>query len=275
MRKARFTPPKHSVVSLLFSPRFSRYSKGVKSIFLSLLVLLVGPLCAKAQNEPAPMMKVLVITGGHGFEEEPFFAMFAKNPAITFIHAAHSKGTSDAYDRPDLYSFDVIVLYDMVQNISDEQKARFKGLIERGIGLVVLHHAIVSYQSWPEFERIIGGTYPEPQDKKGVVTEMLGYEHDVDIPVKIVTKDHPITAELNDFTLKDEIYWGYRTGADITPLLTTTHPKSGKPLAWARQEGKSRVTYIQLGHGQIAFKNGNFQQLLAQAIQWAGSHHKK
>ena len=39
-----------------------------------------------------------------------------------------------------------------------------------GIGLVVLHHALVSYQHWPEYERIIGGRYPESDGKSGVVT---------------------------------------------------------------------------------------------------------
>ena len=50
-----------------------------------------------------------------------------------------------------------------------------------------------------------------------------GYEHDVDVPVKIVAPAHPITAGVSDFTINDEIYWNFRTTADITPLLRTTH----------------------------------------------------
>jgi type 1 glutamine amidotransferase len=160
------------------------------------------------------------------------------------------------------------VLYDMVQNITDAQKAKFLSLFEKGTGLVVLHHALVSYQSWPEFERIIGGTYPEPQDKKGKVTAELGYEHDVDVPVQIVAKDHPVLAGLRDFTLHDEIYWGFRVRPDAKPLLTTTHAKSGKLLAWTRTEKKSRVVFIQPGHGPEAFNDANYRRLLAQSIQW-------
>jgi len=240
---------------------------------MKFLLFIAAALCSSlllTGAESSGKLKVLVVTGGHGFEEKPFFKMFEDNKNIAYKHAAHTKGSSDVYDREDLYTYDVVVLYDMVQEINEAQKARFKGLIERGIGLVVMHHAIVNYQSWPEFERVIGGTYPEPADKRGHVTEKLGYEHDVDIPVKIVAKDHPITAGLSDFDLNDEIYWGYRTSADVTPLITTTHPKSGKPLAWARTEEKSRVTYIQLGHGPTAFQNVNFQRLLEQAITWTG-----
>jgi uncharacterized protein len=55
----------------------------------------------------------------------------------------------------------------------------------------------------------------------------------------------------------------------VTPLLTTTHAKSGKPLAWTRTEGQSRVVYLQLGHDRQAYENPNFQRLVAQSIQWA------
>ena len=212
-------------------------------------------------------INVLLVTGGHGFETNQFFRVFEENPEITFTKVTQVK-TSTAYDRDDLLSYDCIVLYDMVQNITAAQKAKFLSLLDKGVGLVVTHHAIVSYQSWPEFERIIGGTYPEPQDKRGKVTPELGYQHDVDVPVVIVAKDHPITAGLKDFTINDEIYWGFRTTPDAKPLITTTQAKSGKPLAWYRTEKNSRVVYLQLGHGPSAYNDPNYRKLLAQSIRW-------
>src|SRR4029434_9707627 len=119
------------------------------------------------------------------------------------------------------------------------------------------------------YEKIIGGTYPEEDGKSGVVTEKVGYEHDVKIPVTIVAKDHPITAALNDFTIHDEIYWGYRVHPEVTTLISTTHPKSGKPLGWCRQQGKSRVVYLQLGHGPEAFEDVNYRRLVANSIRWS------
>jgi len=86
--------------------------------------------------------------------------------------------------------------------------------------------------------------------------------------VVIVAKAHPITAGLKDFIITDEIYWGFRTTPDATPLITTTQPKSGKPLAWYRTQGKSRVVYLQLGHGPSAYDDPNYRRLLAQSIQW-------
>lgn len=213
-------------------------------------------------------LNVLIVTGGHGFNRDAFFDVFKQNQEITFAEAKHLKD-ADAYEREDLLKHDVVVLYDMPRAITDAQKKKFLLLFERGLGLVVMHHALVSYQHWPEYERIIGGRYPEEDGKSGVVTEQVGYQHDVDVPVKIVAKDHPITRGLKDFVIHDEIYWGFRVGKDVTPLLTTTHPKSGKPLMWTRAEGKSRIVYLQLGHGPSAFKDPNYRELVARSIRWA------
>ncbi len=231
--------------------------------FFALLV--VSPAFA---DDAATKIKVLVITGGHGFEKEPFFKVFADNPEITFTAAEHAKTNATAYERDDLLTYDVVVLYDMPKTITETQQARFLSLFDHGIGLVVLHHALVSYQHWPEYERIVGGHYPESDGKSGVVTAEVGFEHGLDVPVVIVAKDHPITAGLQDFTIHDEIYWGFRVGSDVTPLITTTQPKSGKPLGWYRTEGKSRIVYLQLGHDHTAYENPNYRQLVARSIRW-------
>ena len=237
---------------------------------LTLVVVLLATLLGVANSAAAEAekLKVLVVTGGHGFNQEPFFQMFKDNAAIAFTHAEHAKTNATAYEREDLLSFTVVVLYDMPKEISEAQKAKFLSLFDQGIGLVVLHHALVSYQHWPDYERIIGGRYPEADGKGGVVTDQVGYEHDVEVPVVIVAKDHPVTAGLKDFTIHDEIYWGFRVRPDVTPLISTTHPKSGKPLAWTRAQGKSRVVFIQLGHGPEAFENPNYRRLVAQSIGW-------
>jgi type 1 glutamine amidotransferase len=220
-------------------------------------------------NATTHKAKVLVITGGHGFQKEPFFKMFEENPAIAITTAAHNRTNAFAWEKPDLLTYDAVVLYDMPAEITEAQKARFLSLFDRGIGLVVLHHALVSYQHWPEYESIIGGRYPEADGKNGAVSDEVGYQHDVDIPVVIASKNHPITAGLKDFTIHDEIYWGFRVGRDVTPLITTTHTRSGKPLGWTRMEGKSRVVYLQLGHDRSAFENPNYRGLVTQSIAWA------
>ncbi len=222
--------------------------------------------------ETGAKIKVLVVTGGHAFEKAPFYLNFERNTAITFTAAEHGKQNATVYERDDLLSYDVVVLYDMPKEIAEAQKARFMALFDKGIGLVVLHHALVSYQHWPEYEKIIGGRYPEADGKGGVVTPEVGYKHGEEVPVVVVAKAHPITNGVKDFTIHDEIYWGFRVQPDVTPLITTTHPTSGKPLGWYRTQGNSRVVYLQLGHDHTAYENPNYRLLLANAIAWAAKH---
>lgn len=210
---------------------------------------------------------VLLVTGGHSFEREPFLQVFKDNDRIAFTHAEHKKD-ADAYDAPGFASHQVVVLYDMPKTITDSQKANFKKLFEKGVGVVVTHHALASFQQWPEYEQLIGGRYAVPPKGQPQVTDKIGYQHDVDFPVVIVARDHPITAGVSDFQINDEIYWGFRIGADVTPLITTTHEKSGKPLMWTRTKGKSRLVYLQLGHGPAAYSNPGYRKLLANAIGW-------
>ena len=232
-------------------------------------LLLLGILFAGSALA-ADKVRVLLLTGGHGYEREPYLQIYRDNPDIVLTHLEHTKDTADAWDRADLAAADVVVLYDMPRTITEAQKAGFLAMFARGTGLVVTHHALVSYQGWTDYERIIGGRWVEKPGKGGdPAVKPSGYEHDVDIPVLVAKPGHPLTAGLRDFTIHDEIYWDFRVGPDITPLLTTTHPKSGNPLAWVRTEGRSRVAYVLLGHGPSAYGDANYRRLLANAIRWA------
>jgi type 1 glutamine amidotransferase len=238
-------------------------------LLASLCVVICGAVASAAES--GGKLNVLIVTGGHGFEQEPFFKVFKDNAEITFTHATQGK-TSEAYERADLLGYDVVVLYDMVQKITESQKAAFHSLFDKGIGLVVMHHALCSYQDWPDYERIIGGKYFMKDERRGDATiPKSDFQHDVEMPIKIVAKDHPITAGLKDFTIFDEIYIGFRAQPDVTPLITTTQPKSGNPLAWTRTQGKSRVVYLQLGHGPSAYNDPNYRRLVAQSIRYAAN----
>src|SRR3954447_14835320 len=186
------------------------------NIFLALWLGFESP--ASPATQPGKI-KVLVVTGGHGFKPAPFFKLFDDNPQVAYTTCAEDK-SAEAYDRADLLSFDVIVLYDFQRELSDAQKAKFLALFDKGVGVIVLHHALLSYQNWPEYERIAGGKYLlDNETAGGVITPASTYQGNVDIAVEVVANDHPVTAGLRDFTVHDEIYRGVRTGADIVPLL--------------------------------------------------------
>jgi type 1 glutamine amidotransferase len=52
-------------------------------------------------------------------------------------------------------------------------------------------------------------------------------------------------------------------------LLKTNHPTSDEPLAWIGPWTKSRVVYIQLGHGREAHENPWYRELVHRSVIWA------
>ncbi len=214
-----------------------------------------------AQNQP---LNLLIITGGHDFEREAFFDMFADMPNIKFSSVQHPQANL-IYATPALQNYDVLLYYDMNQDISEDQKQAFLNMMQQGKGIVFLHHSLASYQNWDEFLQIQGGRYLlNPADERQKST----YQHDEEVDVHVVDPTHPVTRGLSDFTIHDEVYGNFQVLPDVTPLLTTEHPLSSNTIAWAHTYGPSKIVTIQLGHDHVAYENGNFQTLLRQAILW-------
>ncbi len=214
-------------------------------------------------------IRVLVVTGGHGFEAKPFYAMFDSIPDVT-THEASYPNVADALEPELADNFDVIVFYDMwAQGITPQQQTAFAALLKRGIGVVALHHTLAAHQNWPEYQQIIGGKYhlidQVVGDKK---VAKSSYAHGQDIKVHIANADHPITKGLKDFEIHDETYKDYSTDPEATVLLTTDHPTSDRELAWTKTYEQSRVVYIELGHDHLAYENPSYRKLVARAIRY-------
>ena len=92
---------------------------------------------------PAPLsaaegtIRVLLTTGGHGFEAEPFYAAFDAMPDVEYTKAELPKDADLL--KPGLEKqYDCIVMYDMVPKITPDQQKAFAKLLETGIGATFL-----------------------------------------------------------------------------------------------------------------------------------------
>jgi uncharacterized protein len=166
--------------------------------------------------------------------------------------------------------YDVIVFYDMWQEISYDEKEAFLELTKMGTGLVFLHHSLVSYQMWPEFTQIRGGKYYE-RGYNYPPGRFSGYKHDIVMEVKVLEPAHPVTKGLSDFKIHDEGYSNIGINEDVTPLLSTSHPDCSNIIGWAHEYNNSKIVYILLGHDNNAWSNDNFLILLKNAITWTGT----
>lgn len=216
----------------------------------------------------AENLRVMLFTGGHGFDRERFYEMvFSLN---SFSIDTLSQPDANRFLLSDsIEIYDVIVFYDMWQDISSGEKDAFLQLTERGTGLVFLHHSLVSYQQWDEFKEIRGGRYNEKN--YGYEPEKLsGYKHDIILDVRVQDPSHPVTKGLDDFEIHDEGYSNIEINPGVTPLLTTDHPDCARIIGWANKYNNSNVVYILPGHDNNAWSDENFRTIVSNAIKWTG-----
>ena len=213
-------------------------------------------------------LKVVVVTGGHGFEREPFFEMMDSIEEITYTEAVQ-KDHSELFEDISNWNYDVIVFYSMTQQISEKRRKNFLKLLDRGVGIVALHHTMCSFQQWPEFKKIIGAKYyTRDTMEDGVMCKACSYEHDIDMAIRVRDKFHPITEGLGDFAIHDEGYKNCWFDKNNYVLLTVDHASSDETVGWVRRYGNSKVCTIQLGHDSQAYENRNYRRLVRRAILW-------
>ena len=155
---------------------------------------------------------MLFITGGHDYEVKDFQTAFASIADLAVEQAqlpeAAAKLTPALADE-----IDVVVFYDMwVQGFTPSEQQAFVALLKRGIGVVALHHTLAAHQTWPEYEKIIGGKYQlQARVVDGKEVPGSTYDHDQEVAVHIADTDHPITRGMKDFQIHDETYKFYDT----------------------------------------------------------------
>jgi type 1 glutamine amidotransferase len=246
--------------------------RALTAMTLACFAILVTP--AGVQTAPqGTKLRVLLTYGGHGFQEKEFFAMWDALPDVTYTKAPLPQ-SADLF-RPGLEKdYDVIVLYDMVKSLSPSQREGLLALLQKGIGVVSLHHNLVANLDWEEYHKVIGGTWVgSKRTIDGIEYGPSIPEHGQEIPVQIADKDHPITKGLSDFVLHDETYGKTYVSPSVHVLLTTTNPKNIPAFAWTNQYGMSRIVYFQAGHDAEAWKNPNFQEILLRSIRWTARSH--
>jgi hypothetical protein len=113
--------------------------------------------CAIATG--AQPVRILVVTGGHPCQTS-FYALFEGHDGIV--------ATVDIHPFPDRRGdlrkkYDVLVLYDPMQEITERDQEVLRNFLESGKGLVVLHHAGGLLQ----LEMVVRGGCPPPHDLVG------------------------------------------------------------------------------------------------------------
>ena len=173
---------------------------------------------------------------------------------------------------------------------SEEYKRNFLALLERGKGMVFLHHAIASWPTWPEFAEIVGGRFHFlPGELDGKHYPGSGFRFRTEQTITVLDASHPVTQGVEpSFDILDEVYLFPVLGDAVTPLLRSDytfsaenfpmggvgfeqHPPGTNLVGWTKHAYNSPIVYLQGGHGPEAYTNSNYQRLLANAVRWTAS----
>jgi type 1 glutamine amidotransferase len=253
----------------MFSPR--------SILTLVVLAAAVGPAYAQ------PKKNLLVIGQSKGYQHDTVSTAMA-----TLYNLGRSSGLWNTFFRTDctavtkkplkwgaknLTTFDAVVFFtDGDLDMDESQKADLLSFVrEDGKGFMGVHSAAITFTSWPEYGRMLGGRFdghPWGEFDAPLVVEDPGFPGLGHLPL--------------NFRLKDEIYQIKEfSRADSRVLLSLDSYKvdlskkgvrTGSrdfPVAWVRNYGKGRVVYNGLGHREEVWERADMQGMWLEMTKWS------
>lgn len=212
-------------------------------------------------------LNVLVVTKGHAFDYNGFFAMFNENPEI--VATAVEQPAAQIVLRPEYAKdYDAVVFYDMWGVMPDadgnfpppppDYERSIEALLDRGTGIVMMNHALVQWPGWPLWREISGTSFMLREGElNGEIVPGSGYRGGAGEPhrnathfLSPATPGHPVLEGLGDgFEITDELYLrtkSYESNPDIVPLLRSNYEftqANFNPPPLAPQEQKDRWSH--------------------------------
>ena len=206
----------------------------------------------------------------------------------TLYNLGRSSGQWDTYFRTDctaitkkplkwgaknLDAFDAVVFFtDGDLDMDDSQKADLLSFVrDDGKGFIGIHSAAITFVSWPEYGKMIGGYYRRPS--LGRVRRPAG-GRGCRLPRHgaLAPQFHPQGRDLPDQgLLARQVRVLLRLDADKVDLSRKGVRRKDKDFAviWARNYGKGRVLYNGLGHRREVWDRPEIQKMWLEMVQWS------
>jgi len=212
------------------------------------------------EKKKEPPIRVLVVTGGHDHAPS-FYSLFEGREDL----AVNVEAQPGAFGSDLRKKYDVLVIYDMYQDVPEAQRKNLRDFLESGKGVLILHHALASLNDWQWWWQDVRAGKYVLKDEPGHIAST--YLHDQELIVEPTGK-HPITDGIGAMHIIDETYKHVWISPKAEILLKTDHPTADGPLMWVSPYQKSRVVYCMLGHGPEAHNHPQYRQLIYNAMRW-------
>jgi type 1 glutamine amidotransferase len=136
-----------------------------------------------------------------------------------------------------------------------------KRYVADGGGLVIVHFASGSFETWPEYVKLAGKVW----DRKNT--------HDPRGPfrVEIVDSLHPVTRGMTSYDTDDELYICLTGNEPVQLLARARSVTTGDyhPMAFTLTYKKGRVFHTALGHDARAIHVAGTAELIRRGVAWA------
>lgn len=226
-------------------------------------------------GETPPKLRVLIFSGQNNHDWRK------TTPVLTQILDGSGRFTVEATEHPEQCTAATFAKFDCilsnwnnfgagkggVKEWPEQTRQDFLAFVRSGHGFVVVHAGGTMFFDWPEFQKLIGGTWG-----KGT-----GHGHIHAFEVKPADAAHPITKGLQPFTTTDELWHRMATQPEKKVLATAFSAKdqggSGQdePVAMTTEFGRGRCFNLVLGHDVKAMQSSGFQTLLVRGVEWAAT----
>jgi len=223
-----------------------------------------------AQPQQQDQIRVLLITGddvgAHPWRElsettrEALVA--SKKFDVKVCEDPHILESQTALDAYDVILF--MIYSRRIPTIPGQAQENLLNFVKGGKGFFVQHLASASFPKWEEFGKLCGRKWvmgTSGHGPRGVFT------------AKVVNKEHPITAGMDDFEADDELYAKLQGDGPIEVLVSaySDWSKKTEPLVFTSNYGKGRTVYNAFGHDRKALMNPNVQRIIRRGVQWAAT----
>ncbi len=246
----------------------------MKKFFTGVLVTCLLPLLATAAEPLRVFIRSGEKTHGPGAHDHPAFL----RDWTKLLNERGAKATGgDAFPTKDqLEQTDVLVLHaEEAGNIEGAQRADLEAYLKRGGGVVAIHGGSVSRDpDW--YKTIVGGSW-----RFGKTKWLEGH-----MSLYFTDRENPITRDLSNFDLDDEIYYDMEVLPEVKVLAGAYTPKPKneghgdeakrvniydiQPQMWTYETGNRRAFVCVPGHIYENFSHNSVRTLLLRGIAWAG-----
>jgi len=148
---------------------------------------------------------------------------------------------------------------DMVFWMTEDQEKAVDDFVKSGGGFLSLHNSTALKQL---------------DEKQSIYRDVLGSSYnghgpgDEKFDVKVINKNHPITAGVHDYVAVDERHTPIIHANDITFLTEAINGDQKSVNGYVRTYGKGRICHLANGHNLEVLTNPEMQKLMANAALW-------